>query len=196
MDYSIGKKKEIAGMSCHDIYKEINTRMSAALTFHDQMADLYDFLGLNGFKRMHEYRHLSETAEKRGLKRYYINHHNKLLPTIPTLDLDIIPLEWAQYKRQDVSSQVRKQAVEKSFLMYRKWEHETKECYENYAKAFLEKGKIADFTKISELVCDVDMELKKIDRIILCLSASSYDEVYILSIQEELHEKYKNKQEK
>lgn len=190
MDYSVGIKSDVSTMSCHDIFREINDRMIVAIMFHDQMADMYDFLGLNGFKRMHEFQFLSESVERRGLKRYYINHHNKLLIGGNVSDPDVIPDEWVKYKRQEVSPQVRKQAVEKSFEMYREWEHETKECYEKYAKALTDMGHMADAGKVGSLVCDVDMELKCIDRLMLCLKSVSYNEVYIATVQEEIHEKY------
>lgn len=193
MDYSKAEKMDVSAMSCHDIFREINDRMIVALMFHDQMADMYDFLGLNGFKRMHEYQHLSESAERRGLKRYYINHHNKLLIGGHVSDPDVIPDEWVKYKRHEVSPQVRKQSVEKSFDMYRHWEHETKECYEKYAKALFDMGHVADAHKVECLVCDVDMELKCIDRMILSLRAVAYNEVYIVTIQDVIHEKYDKK---
>lgn len=41
--------------NCKDVFSVINTRQITALMFHDEMADLFDFLGLRGFKRMHEY---------------------------------------------------------------------------------------------------------------------------------------------
>ena len=59
------------------IFSEINARMIAALMFHDQMSDYFDFLGMKGYKRLHEYQYFSESLERKKLNQYYINHHNK-----------------------------------------------------------------------------------------------------------------------
>ena len=40
--------------SVESIFSEINARMIAALMFHDQMSDYFDFLGMKGYKRLHE----------------------------------------------------------------------------------------------------------------------------------------------
>ena len=84
---------------CYEAYKRVNQRQVTALMFHDQMADLFDFLGLMGFKRMHEYQYFTEAAEHRGTKRYFINHHNRLLPEDGVEELEVIPDTWYRYSR-------------------------------------------------------------------------------------------------
>lgn len=185
--------KNLKDMSCSDIFMAIHDRQITALMFHTQSADLFDFLGLMGFKRMHEYQYFVESAEHRGLCRYYINHHNQLMvgghPKGPT----VIPSEWGKYTRFDVTPQVRKQAIEKSFNDYRSWEAETKELYSQYSKALMDLGCVSDSIKVNELIKDVDMELKTLDRMILKLGSISFDLVGILGMQEELHEYYTEK---
>lgn len=183
----------VQDMSCEDIYKAIRDRQVSALMFHSQMADLFDFLGLMGFKRMHEYQYFSESAEGRGISRYYINHHNKLLVGGHPQGPKVIPSEWGQYTRFDVTPQVRKQAVERSFNEYQEWESETKELYSQYSKALADKGLIADSNKVCELVTDVDQELKYLDRMLLKLKAISFDAIGVMEMQEELHEHYAEK---
>lgn len=182
------------GRTCYQIFQEISKRQITALMFHEEMADYFDFLGLHGFKRLHEYQHLTETVEHRAIKRYYINHHNMLLAEKDgDYKVAVIPADWYKYQRTEVTPQIRRQAVEKAFTMYADWETETKECYEDYAKSFIQMGAIADFDKINELVKDVDMELKYLHRMMLELKAIAFDEIYIASMQHELHEKYDKK---
>lgn len=187
------KKRVTEGMTTEDIFKAIHDRQITALMFHTQSADLFDFLGLMGFKRMHEYQYLSESAEHRGLCRYYINHHNKLLVGGHPQGPKVIPAEWGQYTRFDVTPQVRKQAVEKSFNEYQEWESETKELYSQYSIALMNLGCVADSNRICELVTDVDQELKYLDRILLKLKAISFDAIGMMDMQEELHEHYREK---
>lgn len=181
------------GMSCPDIFRAIHDRQITALMFHTQSADLFDFLGLMGFKRMHEYQYFVESAEHRGICRYYINHHNKLLVGGHPQGPKVIPVEWGQYTRFDVTPQVRRQAIEKSFNEYRNWEEETKDLYSQYSKALMNLGNVADALKVNDLIRDVDMELKYLDRMILKLKSISFDPVGIMSMQDELHEYYGEK---
>lgn len=181
----------VQDMSYEDIYKAIMDRQVSALMFHSQMADLFDFLGLMGFKGMHEYQYFSESAEGRGISRYYLNHHNKLLVGGHPQGPKVIPQEWGQYTRFDVTPQVRKQAVEKAFNEYQNWEMETKEMYSWYSKALADKGLIADSLRVGELVKDVDMELKNLNSLLLKLKAIAFDAVGVMDMQEELHEHYR-----
>lgn len=176
-----------------DIYSMVNTHMITALMFHDQMADLYDFLNLHGFKRLHEYQHLAESIERRKLKRYVLNHHNMLLMDENVENPKVIPVEWYEYNRFDVTPQVREQSIKKSFQRYREWESNTKEMYASACRVLFEKGKTADFEHMICLLKDVDIELKYLERLELELECCSYDIAYILTLQPELHEEYKKK---
>lgn len=187
------KKVVTEGMSAEDIFRAIDNRQIEALMFHTQMADLFDFLGLMGFKRMHEYQYFAESAEHRGICRYYINHHNKLLVGGHPQGPKVIPPEWGQYTRFDVTPQVRRQAVEKSFNEYQEWESETKELYSQYSIALMNLGCVTDFNKVCELVTDVDRELKYLDRMLLKLKAIAFDAVGVMDMQKELHEHYRKK---
>lgn len=160
---------------------------------HTQMADLFDFLGLMGFKRMHEYQYFAENMENRRLKRYFLNHHNKLLMSADVDAKSVIPETWAKYTRFDVTSQVRKQAVEKAFEEYSTWEMETKQFYEKCAADLLHMGHVADYKEVNRLVKDVDCELKKVDRMMITLRGVGFDPVELFEMQNRVHEKYKHK---
>ena len=176
-----------------EVFTDINSRQITALMFHDEMADLFDFLGLRGFKRMHEYQYLSESGEHRALKRYYINHHGSLIPTEDIDPIEIIPYDWYQYTRTDVPVGLRKQTVQKAMEQYKSWETGTKALYESCASHLLKWGCIADFNKVSNLICDVDTELKYLERLCLELRSVDYSPDYIQMLQDKYHEKYKEK---
>lgn len=176
-----------------DMYSAINSHMITALMLHDQMADLYDFLDLHGFKRMHEYQYLAESIERRKLKRYVLNHHNRLIMDNSVENPKVVPVEWYEYTRFDVNPQVREQGVKRSFQKYREWEAKTKEKYCSACKILIENGSMADYEFVSELLKDVDEELKTLERLYLELEACNYDVMYVLSIQDRLHKKYKKK---
>lgn len=185
--------RTLGEMTSEDIFKAIYDRQITALRFHSQMADLFDFLGLMGFRGMHEYQYLAESAEHRGLCRYYINHHNRLLVGEHSQEPEVIPTEWVQYTRFNVTPQVRKQAIEKAFNEYRVWESKTRETYSGYSKALMDLDCVADSLKINEYVKDVDQELKYLDQLFLKLKAISFDAVGVMDMQEELHDHYREK---
>lgn len=185
--------KTLGEMTSEDIFKAIHDRQITALRFHYQMADLFDFLGLMGFREMHEYQYLAESIEHRRLCRYYINHYNRLLVGEHPQEPEVIPTEWVQYTRFDVTPQVRKQAIEKAFNEYRIWESKTREAYSGYSKALMDLDCVADSLKINEYVKDVDRELKYLDQLFLKLKAISFDAVGVMDMQEELHDHYREK---
>lgn len=186
-------KTEKMNGSCKELFEKIVNRQIAALMFHDKMADLYDFLGLYGFKRVHEYQYLSESTAFRGVKRYFINHHNMLLSDSDIHPEKVIPADWIGHTRYDVNVQIRRQYVQKSIEDYCEWEKDTKHCFECVAKELLDMGLTADFSMVQKLIEEVDEELKKSERLYIKLCAVDFNSTYIMEIQPEIHEKYKKK---
>ena len=184
-------KKDVS--SVESIFSEINARMIAALMLHDQMADYFDFLGMKGYKRLHEYQYFSESMERKKLNQYYINHHNKLIPDIYSGQVAVIPENWITANRISVGKSTKQKGIEEGFHQYHEWESETKSLYEHYASKLREMGAVADAIMVEKLVEDVDQELKKLERIVVDLISSGYDMVYITESQQGLHDKYKKK---
>lgn len=190
---SLETRKDISSMTCREIFSCILTRQVYALMFHDQMANYFDFLGLNGFKRMHEYQYLHESVTFRKLQRYYINRYNEIVEPHEVEDPEVIPSEWMNHKRKDVTPQIKKRSIKEAFEEYREWEKETEEYLCKYAKALYDRGMLVDYSYILDIVEDVCCEIKKIERMMLKMSGVDYDMTYIEEIQNNLHEKYKNK---
>ncbi|MCH5211009.1 MAG: hypothetical protein J1F01_08620 [Oscillospiraceae bacterium] len=183
-------------MTVEEIFSQLAQHMIKGVMFHEQLANYYDFLGLNGYKRCHEYHYLSETCDYRGLCRYYINHHNKLIPIGSVEDPNVIPENWYKYTRQDIESATKVTAVKNGMQLWVDWEKETKKLYEKMYQELMNIGEVASALKVKELVCDVDRELKKAERYQLNKQATNYDMVDIMSEQHRMHEEYKEKQEK
>lgn len=184
-------KRDVSSVEA--IFSEINARMIAALMFHDQMADYFDFLGLKGYKRLHEYQYFAESLERKKLNQYHINHHNKLIPDTYTGQVAVIPENWQTANRISVGKSTKQKGIEDGFNQYHDWEAETKSLYEHYSSRLREMGAVADAIMVEKLVEDVDNELKKLERIIVDLISSGYDMVYITESQQCIHDKYKAK---
>lgn len=179
--------------SVESIFTEINARMIAALMFHDQMSEYFDFLGMKGYKRLHEYQYFAESMERKKLNQYYIDHHNKLIPDTYSGQVAMIPENWKTANRISVGKSTKQKGIEDGFNQYHEWESETKSLYEHYASKLREMGSVADAIMAEKLVEDVNSELKKLERIIVDLISSGYDMVYITESQQCLHDTYKKK---
>ena len=186
-------KNNLDANTAEEIFAQIKNRQIAALMFHGQMADYFDFLSLHGYKRLHEYQYFAESAEFRHISRYYINHHGKLLPEGFDGDIRAIPDAWLTANRMAVGKSTKQKAVEDGFNQYHEWETETKAVYSRYAARLRELGHEADAIMVDRLVEDVSHELKCLDRIILDLISAGYDMVYIVESQDRLHDRYKKK---
>ena len=180
-------------MTIEEIYNKLASHMIQGMMIHEQLANYYDFLGLKGYKRCHEYHYMNESCMYRKLCRYYINHHNKLIEESEFDNPNIIPKSWYNYTRQDVDTNTKRNAVKQGLEKWVEWEKETKKLYENMYMELQNIGEIASAEFISCFVRDVDRELKKAERYHLNKQATDYDISNIIMEQNKKHNKYKNK---
>lgn len=180
-------------MTVDEIYGQLASHMIKGMMFHEQLANYYDFLGLKGYKRCHEYHYLEETIAYRCLCRYFINHHNKLVPSYDVEDPQAIPQNWYRYTRSDVDITTRINAVKNGVEHWVNWEKETKKLYERMYKELIDIDEVASAMKIKSFICDVDEELKRAERKYIKLKAVDFDMSVIIPEQERLHEKYREK---
>lgn len=180
-------------MSEYTIFNEIVVREIEGVMMHTDLADIFDFMALRGFKREHEYRALEEFCTMRGVSRYAINHINQMPNGQGAKQKDIIPSNWYAATRFQVSESDRKSKTREVYLKWHDWEKETKSLYEKKYKELIDLGAVASANKVRELICDVDKELKCIQRSVLEYSAVGWDMSYIMYHQDEIHDYYEQK---
>lgn len=180
-------------MTCEEIFLELAEHMVKGLMVHEQLANYYDFLGLKGYRDCHEYHFLHESCMYRKLNRYYVNHYNKLIPEMEFEQVSEIPESWYNYKRTDVDSSTKRNAVKNALTRWVEWETETKELYCNMHKEMLENGSVATALFFEEFIEDVDHELKRATEYWINKEAVNYDMVVILDEQRHKKEKYESK---
>lgn len=113
------------------------------MVMHGQMADYYDFLGLEGFARLHGYHFSCETISMRRIHRYFIGHYNRLLPEANITHPDVIPVAWSNFTRQAVESETKSKAVETGMHAWCGWGRDTKDLYAESAKDLYDAGDVA-----------------------------------------------------
>lgn len=189
-------KERMIDMSCEDIYADVNKRMTTALMFHANMSDYFSFMGLHGFRRIHECQYFEESIGKRKLHRKVLDFHNKLIPELGHDKLEVVPADWYKHTRMDIDDSVLAKFVKTALKQYKEWEEETKCFYECVAHVFLERGEMIDYELMMCYVKHVQCELKKIYRLCEELNEVGYDVLYIMEVQKRIHEEYKNKMKK
>lgn len=182
-------------MLVSEVYSKLVAHQIKGLMVHEQLAEYYDFLGLRGYKRCHEYHYFLENKTLRKTIRYYINHHNMLVPKIEIKDPKIIPDSWYKYSRYDVDISTKRSAIKNGMEVWKEWEIETKDFYETMFNELCEIGEVASANFVNCLIEDVDCELKYVERYCLNLKATDYDLAIIIPEQDCIHEKYKKKME-
>lgn len=181
-------------MTVSEIFSTIKTHIIEGIMFHDKMADYYDFLGLMGFKRMHEYHFLDEAAEMRGINRYFINRYNMLIPETDVKNPKTIPERWYNYNRKSIDINAKKSAIRSSVESWCVWEHDSKKLYEMCYGELCDIGEVAAACKVKDLIISVDMELKCADRLFIRLENMDYDMPTITMMQDEMHSEYSEKE--
>lgn len=182
-----------SGMKTADIFAEINRRQIAGIMMHRELSVMFSFLGLQGFKRLQEYRYFCESCENMRLQYYYIDYCNRIVPDSHVDAVKIIPADWYNAERLSVNTNTKKSYTDKAFKEWQEWEKETKDVYSAYYKMLLDDGKICDAEFVKDLAEDTGKELKKLERLIEEMRTVDYDPIYIAEIQKKMHDKYKKK---
>lgn len=179
-----------------EIFETIVSHLTKGVMFHDKMIDLYGFLGLYGFKKMHEYQYYSESMNRRKAKCYVLEHMNLLIMDEPDEEgLNFIPQSWYTYTRHDITPEARKQYLYPSFQGYKQWEEETKELLSYCANELMYMGQMSDFNEIMSMVDDVEDELRKLEEVMLKMQSVDWDMQYVMDMQEEICTEYEQKLE-
>ena len=176
-----------------DEFKILAAHFIKGMMVHDQMASYYDFLGLRGYKRMHEYQFYKDSMAYRSIQRYCINVHGKLVPEERVEDPQLIPESWRNYKKDEVDSGTKRNAVESGMKKWISWETDTKIKLQDCVKRMYDSGNIADALFVNKLLKDVTHELKYAERKLVDLISTNYDMSYIVETQTELHDHYKDR---
>lgn len=179
-----------------EVFQTIIEHLTKGVMFHDKMMDLFGFLGLYGFKKIHEYQYFSESIERRKAKCYVLEHMNLLVKDkADDVGLNFIPDAWYQYSRHDVTPEARKQYISPAFEAYRQWEEETKELLSYCANELMTMGQMSDFNEVMEMVEDVEEEIRKLEDLIHRLTSVDFDMQHLMDMQEKICHEYEEKLE-
>ena len=180
-------------MTMEEIFSKIAMHMIKGIMFHEQVANCYGFLSLEGYKECHEYHYYSEIINYRHLYHYSLDHCHKLIKLGEIEDPAIISSNWYKYTKTDVDVNTKRTAIRDLMKSWIEWERETKQLLENCYKELYELGEIAAAIKISCFIKDVCNELQHAEEKRIKLETIGYDINTIIQEQHDLYEKYKTK---
>lgn len=181
-------------MAIENVFTELSKHMLKGLMFHEELANYFAFLGLEGYSCCHEYHYEEESCSYRKLNKYYITHYNRLIQKQSELDApSLIPLNWYAYERKNVDVNIRRNAVKDAFQAWIDWESNTKKFYEEKYEELCVLKDVAAALYVVKLIKDVDEELKGAESTMLKLQSVSFDMTYIIEQQDSLKEKYMKK---
>ena len=180
-------------MTVEEVFSRVGKHMIEGVMIHSQLADYYNFLGLKGYAKCHEYHFVSENYNFRKLSLYYIKHFNKLLPELPNDNPNVIPSAWFKYLRQDVDANTRKTAIQGGIEKWVNWEYNTKMFYQNMYNELINLHEIAAAAELKKYISDVDYELAYAQQKHLEDKAIDYDIFDIIAKQEDIYKKYTKK---
>ena len=186
----------IENMDCAEIFSALLSQQKKAVSFHEQLCVVFNFLNLHGFKRWHEYQNVTESETMRKIYRHYIKHHDRLIKPLPLEGMDEIPNDWYNAERSEVTSAIVAQYTKRGLQAHIQWETDSLENLQAFAKRLLALGEIDDYSFVARMICDVSKELEKVKRVYYKISATGFDVVFIEEMQDEIHDKYKERLQK
>ena len=183
-------------MPFEEICKLIAQRLLQGCMNHEQFANYYDFLGLEGYSIFHEYHFFEQMHGYREFITYYIDHQDKLVQDFSPNSLstfNIIPDNWYDYTREDVDINTRRNAVKSGLEKYIHWEKETKKFLEDMYTQTTQQGFVGISIQIKKYIKSVEEEIKHANKVYLEIKATDYDMPTVVAKQDYLIKKYTKK---
>lgn len=177
-------------MTVEEVFSEIVSHMIEGLMVHSQMTDYFGFLGLKGYQECHKYHYLEESLNYKKIGKYFLEHFNKIPMEKAIPNPQVVPSNWYQYTRQDVSNETKKNSIQTGIEKWVKWEKDTKKLYERLYKELCTIGEQAAAAELKKYIIDVDYELAEAYQIHIELVTIDYNLSDIIMEQDTIFKKY------
>lgn len=180
-------------MTVEEIFAKISAHMVKGLMVHENIANMYQFLALDGYKCCHDYHFLAETISFRKLNQFYIDSYNKLILDTKVDNPDVIPESWYKHTRFDIDSSSKRTYIKNILNIWHDWEAETHKFYCEMCENLKELKEYSAANYIKCLIRDVEDELLDIEHKQLKLMSVDYSMTFVVQRQKKLREKYSQK---
>ena len=157
--------------------------MVEGLMIHDQLSQIFCYLGLYGYERLHVKQYEEESASYREIMREYILSYDNILPACKVTNPDVIPSVIVNQARCELRGSTRKQLIEECFCKWIEWESDTKNLYQKLYFELMEAKDVSSAAKLSDRIQDVSDELIRAKDILLWLRSVDFDPIAISDTQ-------------
>ena len=177
-------------MTVDEIFTKLAEHMIEGIMTHNDLMRAYNFLGLYGFAKSHEYHYLEESGGYVRLLGYYSTRYHKLLNVQNIPKPEIIPDTWYKYTTMAVDANTKRQAVKSMMDKWVEWERKTKKLYQEMYKELCNINEVAAADEVKCFICAVDEELKHAEKKLIKLETLGYDISAIVGMQESMYKKF------
>lgn len=154
--------------------------MVEGLMIHDQISDVFCYLGFDGYEKIHLHQYNDESKNYKDVSRYYILRKDRLI-NLGRIDDPGITASMMTGKRQ---------MVRECFKRWVSWEEDTKMLYSKLYTEAMNLCEISDAAKILEYVVDVDKELTKAKQMLDKLETIDFDLVAMYDEQTSVYDQF------
>ena len=170
-------------MTVEEIFSRITARIIKGVMIHQELANYFSFLGLEGYELEQRKRYIDESEFLNKVNQYYVRHYLKLIPDVQIDIPKVIPNKLYKYNSEQLETNDITQAVSSIFQLWMNWEKETKQFYEEcYIKLMDDNSAVEDALFVKCIVEDVGKELLNVKSKLLMLKSINFD---ILKIMED-----------
>ena len=185
-----------AAMTVEEIGSNVIERLLQGDMNHQQFANYYDFLGLQGYKLCHEWHFYEQNCGYRKFISYFIKHYDRLIPVFSLgsfVSPSIIPNEWFNYTRNSLDMNGHRNAVKTGLEKYISWQTETQKFLQEMYVHAMNINEVNLAIKIKQYIKDVEEQIEKAKTQHLLIKSTNYDMSTIASEQQWLIKKYTKK---
>lgn len=174
-----------------DVFKDVIRNVIEGTMFHSQMIQYFDYLGLDGFAKLHKIRFERENAELVELFKYVVEVYGVAIGDVKPDSRNFIPEEWYEGLRESVRDEDRVNYIRFGVESWKDWESKSKSLY---GQRYFELNDLRDAggsEKIMDIVRGTEMELRFAYNLMCKLRNSGYDVGTITLLDNEVLGMYK-----
>ena len=177
-------------MTIEEIFSKMATHMVEGLMIHDQLSQVFCYLGLYGYEKIHLHQYEDESKSYKDIARYYILRIGRPVVLCRIDDPGILSQSWLSSSSWDVRPSTKKQAVNDCFSRWVKWETDTRCLYQGLYAEALSIGEVSNAAKILDYAREVDEELVKAKDILQRLTSIDFDLVAMYDDQASVYDQF------
>jgi len=172
------------------ILGEINKNYLTALRVHDELSQVFEFIGLQGYSLWHFYQYLEESCTQRKIKAYITDTYGVYCVDEAPPNVNIGEPLLKGKTRKGLKIETSWDIVKKAFAAYCAFEEKNLQLYQQKALQAFQNGDISVFNFISDLVRDVKNELTYLNGKMAELASYNYEMAQISAEQDTYYERY------